>query len=847
MSFPNNLKEILQEQKMQIERFEQEIRAIDALDYIQNNEKLKIELEKISFVNNKTISQNDQLKMENRKLKEALYSQIYTQKMSVLNLSMNRTAKLYADFVDSEDKRLSSVELDYRKRLDSLRENAKLHNLSANRELQENFNHAEHLLSQKIWETKEALQRNSASLNEDISNMYRNFQNEPLSDAQIQDLSHKNNIELKFGGRITNILGVLLILLGVVFGLQYSYVHFLTSNALKSTAAFALGAFFLVAGEALNKKERNVFSLGISAGGLAILFASVGISHLVLGVLSMYPALFVCILVSALAFFLSIRYNSQTIANFALIGGYLPIYAVSFGDSTIIYSTIIYLALLNIFSLLISFEKDWGSVKYMSFILNTLGSGYIIFAGSQPVEISLTYAIVNFSMYVFIAVIHPLRKEKSVGQKAIFLIGSDIFINCLFIFSILFFEDLDSYMGMAALAIAVFYYAFSRYLESKLKNNKIPLLFLLTALLFAVLVVPLQLDSYWVSLGWLFEGGILLSFGILANERLYRRIGAVTLSLCMVAFLLFDFHDVHDIYFMYEVTAITAGFIAVFAVALYKHKDNLSFMNTAQGAYIRVLKIAAILISYIYLFFWVEYGISYWPFNFESVLWILFVFVTCISVVYGYLINFKETFRDGFTEIFSIILFIIAIFSCLVTNIIEKSNLYEGLPFIPVYIIYNALGIFAVFRLLIAAAKKIKMNFQLVPLTMSIFILNIIMQTLLIQVELSFYDMIVSFVLIASALLLIVSGFRFKFPYVRRFGLGLEIVSIVKFFIIDLSFLGAGSRIISYFVLGGVLIGISFVYQYFSKKAFGDIGDIIQTDIKSTETQEDVSHETPNI
>jgi len=57
-----------------------------------------------------------------------------------------------------------------------------------------------------------------------------------------------------------------------------------------------------------------------------------------------------------------------------------------------------------------------------------------------------------------------------------------------------------------------------------------------------------------------------------------------------------------------------------------------------------------------------------------------------------------------------------------------------------------------------------------------------------------------------------------RYSFIRRFGLGLAILAVIKLFIIDLFSLTQGFRIVSYFALGITLLAISFVYQYFSKR-----------------------------
>jgi uncharacterized membrane protein len=71
---------------------------------------------------------------------------------------------------------------------------------------------------------------------------------------------------------------------------------------------------------------------------------------------------------------------------------------------------------------------------------------------------------------------------------------------------------------------------------------------------------------------------------------------------------------------------------------------------------------------------------------------------------------------------------------------------------------------------------------------------------------------------VLAALAWIIFGFVRRFVFIRRFGLVLAIFAVVKLFVLDLTGLTQGFRILSYFALGVILIAISFVYQYFSKR-----------------------------
>ena len=69
-------------------------------------------------------------------------------------------------------------------------------------------------------------------------------------------------------------------------------------------------------------------------------------------------------------------------------------------------------------------------------------------------------------------------------------------------------------------------------------------------------------------------------------------------------------------------------------------------------------------------------------------------------------------------------------------------------------------------------------------------------------------------------------GFARRYVFIRRFGLGMAALSVVKLFLVDLASLTEGYRILSYFALGVTLIAISFVYQFFSKRLELDVGGL---------------------
>lgn len=115
------------------------------------------------------------------------------------------------------------------------------------------------------------------------------------------------------------------------------------------------------------------------------------------------------------------------------------------------------------------------------------------------------------------------------------------------------------------------------------------------------------------------------------------------------------------------------------------------------------------------------------------------------------------------------------------------------------------------------------------PFIISFYFVVILTQDLISQYNLGFNNAVISIIYLATAFAWITLGFIKRYTFIRRFGLALSISAVIKLFLIDLSFLTEGYKIISYFVFGITLLAISFVYQYFSKR-IESIGKITPDD-----------------
>jgi len=351
-------------------------------------------------------------------------------------------------------------------------------------------------------------------------------------------------------------------------------------------------------------------------------------------------------------------------------------------------------------------------------------------------------------------------------------------------------------------------------------------LFYLTGLVFVVLIIPLQFGVLWLSLGWLVEGVALATYGILINEKRIKLIGYTISALCLFAFLVYDTVTTDNFLFVFKYFAITVGSLIILGAHM-----RLKMMS---GQFVKIYKyfmLANVWIFLLYLIAKLEEAL-YVVYGRETVFQIDYLFGALgisVTLLLAYAYPRIKLLSDQGTQIMSIALHIIGILTLLGINSsmkpvsheyiqMETNTLGYSIVGAVILILLGVLSAFAVRDLMKSVVQQRKLSIEWLPLVVSGYLVIILTQNLIVQFGLQFHSVAISIIYILTALAWIAYGFVRRYSFIRKFGLGLAILAVVKFFLIDISGLTQGYIIVSYFTLGMTLIGISFIYQYFSKR-----------------------------
>ncbi len=840
----DNLKSIVARQKEIVSELEKEISNFESTDLLSENKKLNSELTRYKELLVREKSDNQRLIEENKNLRNAVYEQLYNEKIQILNSTKKKLDIYYKANVDGEINRLTDFEITTKKRIDEMTRFLQANRVNLQDEIFHQINELRKLLDQKVMLAREEILRNSKALSENRDAQFEKLRQEKLTEEEIRGRVKQNNLEAFIGQNVINKLGILILIIGIIAASQFTY--FRLPDILKSIFTFTIGLVMLVAGEFFNRKKTNIFSIGLTSGGIAILYVGLGISYFMFDLVGMYSALGLCILVTASAFVLSQRYNSQTIAAFAIIGGYLPMFSID-GSRSIVYSAMVYFIVLNLLALLISVSKRWIVTAYIGFWLNVAGSIYILsvmFGGRSSSTafsiddiLSIFYIVFAFIIYTMIPVVGAIRKKVGFRNSEIVLLGFNTVISSILLYSVFYITGLKDYTGILAVAFAVIYIAIGKFTESFMKNERrARALFYITGLTFVALIIPFQFDMVWFSLGWLIEGIALLTYGIIKNVKGFRRAGTIISFLCLAAFLLFDIPDYDSSLFNPKYLSLTTGSIVILGALVYK--KNLLSTSAKAHKYATIINfwLLSLYLTGSELKDVLSESLAESSFSLEYIIYATMILVT---FVIGYIIPKFSFIRDKVIEVMSSVLYALGIISLFMLNFSSpvKGSLNEvsleisilGTVEIAVIVL---LSVLIVRDFLLNLVIRRKMGIELYPLIISLYLVISLTQNLITQYNLAYNNALLSIVYLVAALSWIIFGFIKRYAFIRRFGLGFCIAAVAKLFIIDLSFLSQGYKIVSYFIFGVTLIAISFVYQYFSKK-INIVGEVMPDDKKN--------------
>jgi uncharacterized membrane protein len=323
------------------------------------------------------------------------------------------------------------------------------------------------------------------------------------------------DLEQRIGARWATWVGIVAILFAASFFLKWSFDSDLLGPMARVVVGAGAGVALLLAGLGLHaRRDLPYLSEGLAGLGLGVLYLSLWAAHALYGLLGP-SATFACMCgVTLLGAVVSVVSSRQITAALAVVGGLLTpvLLRVEQPDER---NLLVYLLVLDLLVLAIARYRSWPALNRLAWVGSSLLLLPLFFREPEAPNPLTRLVLLTGLFLVFLAV--PLLRERGrhrrIGEVDLALVVG----NAAGYFWVAY-VTLESWHpgaeGAYALALAVVYRAAAADYAARVPGDQATVaLHEGVAWTFLTIAIPLALDGRWVTLAWAVQGVMLLWVG----------------------------------------------------------------------------------------------------------------------------------------------------------------------------------------------------------------------------------------------------------------------------------------------------------------------------------------------
>jgi len=388
------------------------------------------------------------------------------------------------------------------------------------------------------------------------------------------------DLESRIGSHWLNRIGIAAMLIGISYFLKYAFENNWIGPAGRVTIGLLAGIAIVIWSERFRSHGYKAFSYSLKAVGIGTLYLSLWAAFQVYHLVPSAAAFVMMIIVTAATAAMSLTQDAQILAAFALVGGFSTPLLLSTGENHEI-ALFSYVAVLDLATLFLVIFRPWRRLLVMSFagtLLLYIGWHSTFYLRSE-LGLTLGFATLFFAIFA----IAPLVALQPEGEMPLFASVPAVlaFINAgvYFVQAYAMIQEVNkTYMAWFALALAAVYIFLSRQVHTrKLTAEAAQILYFLhlaVAIGFITIAIPIRLDAYWITIGWLVEAAVLLWIANRLNSDFLNVLALVALALGVVRLLLVDNFQSEQLLFNMRAATYAIAIAVLGAVAWYARQRD---------------------------------------------------------------------------------------------------------------------------------------------------------------------------------------------------------------------------------------------------------------------------------
>ncbi|HEX7176440.1 MAG TPA: DUF2339 domain-containing protein [Pyrinomonadaceae bacterium] len=391
------------------------------------------------------------------------------------------------------------------------------------------------------------------------------------------------DMESLVGGSWFSWLGIIAIVFGVAFFLKYAFDSEWVGPGARVALGAVAGLSIIVLAEVLRARGLRQYAHVLSGGGLLILYLSVYAARAFYEMMGQPVAFLLMSLVTTGAVALSVRHDALAIAILGLIGGFFTPVLLSTGQDNQV-GLFTYVALLDAGVLAVAHFKRWRVLNFLSFFATAamfvgwMDTHYL----PEKLGPSVFFLTLFFLLFSALAPVQNVLGRQGARWYDVLLVVLNATFYYTLAYSLL---DGAGYtpgpLGFFTLAVAALYallYVLTR--SRRPADRLLAYSYVGAAVTFLTLALAVWLEQQWMTVGWAVEGLALVWVGLRGRERALRRVAMFVFVVALVRWFAADMSD-------FGYSAMGAGFVPLWNARAFSAAVLVAALVAAAWAYRR--------------------------------------------------------------------------------------------------------------------------------------------------------------------------------------------------------------------------------------------------------------------
>jgi uncharacterized membrane protein len=255
------------------------------------------------------------------------------------------------------------------------------------------------------------------------------FEVPPPSPSPVIDPSESGSdtgaLERRIGERLLLYAGMVLVVFAVGFFLRYAFEHQWLSPAVRVALGLLGGMAFVIGGQRLARSGYEQYGLFLIGGGFALLFLAVYAAFGIYALIGQTPAFAMLVAIAAAAATLADRNSSQPLALMAVCGGFLAPFLVSTGEDAQV-TLFTYDAILIAATMYLARRRGWPALNLASFAFTIVTVAAWMIDAYVSSRYLTTELFLTLYCAMFVSILRETRRSllpHARGVAAVLLLG----------------------------------------------------------------------------------------------------------------------------------------------------------------------------------------------------------------------------------------------------------------------------------------------------------------------------------------------------------------------------------------------------------------------------------------